>query len=144
MWYILSRWSLLKFSFLIVVVRTIIILLLSLLNLLLLFSFSHCSPHSKKEQLLLHFSSQREMIHWFFPIQMHPISSVTCITYSEDNIASFHLQCRPMRGPDIFLYDITSQHTIYMVKIFLIERVGLREDHQRLFCQRLFWIMIKV
>ena len=48
MWYILSRWSLLKFLFLIVVVRTIIILLLSFLNLLLSFSFSHCSPQSKK------------------------------------------------------------------------------------------------
>ena len=37
---------------------------------------------------------------------------------SEDNIVSFHLQCRPMREPDIYLYDITFQYTIFMVKTF--------------------------
>ena len=45
---------------------------------------------------------------------------------------SFHLQCRPMRGPDINGYDITSQYTIYMVNTLLIELVSLREDQQRL------------
>ena len=52
---------------------------------------------------------------------------------SKNKIVSFHLQCRLMRGPDIYLHDITFQHTIYMVKIILIDRVGLREDQQRIF-----------
>ena len=47
---------------------------------------------------------------------------------SEDNIVSFRLQCRPMCGLNIYLYNITSQYTVYMVKILLIELVGLRED----------------
>ena len=37
-----------------------------------------------------------------------------------------------MRGPDIYLYDITSQHTLFMEKILLTKCVGLREDRLRL------------
>ena len=52
---------------------------------------------------------------------------------SEDNIVSFHLQIKLLCGSDIYLYNITSQHTMYMVKTLLTERVGLREIRQRLF-----------
>ena len=52
---------------------------------------------------------------------------------SEDNNVPFHLHCRPMCGPDICLYDITSHHKTYMVKKLLHERVGLCEDQLRLF-----------
>ena len=38
-----------------------------------------------------------------------------------------------MCGVDTYLYDITSHHTIYMVKTLLTERGGLRKDQQRLF-----------
>ena len=31
---------------------------------------------------------------------------------SEDNNVPFHLQCRPMSGSDIYLYDINPQYTI--------------------------------
>ena len=37
-----------------------------------------------------------------------------------------------MRGPDIYLYDIISQHTIYMVQTLFTERAGLCEDQLRL------------
>ena len=52
---------------------------------------------------------------------------------SEDNIVSFHLQIKLLCGSDIYLYNITSQHTMCMVKTLLTERVGLREIQQRLF-----------
>ena len=38
-----------------------------------------------------------------------------------------------MRRLDIYLYDITYQHTIYMVKIFLPEIVDLCVNQQHLF-----------
>ena len=44
----------------------------------------------------------------------------------------FNLQCRSMRGPDIYLYDIISQHKIYMVQTLFTERAGLGEDQLRL------------
>ena len=43
---------------------------------------------------------------------------------SEDNIVSFHLQIKLLCGSDIYLYNITSQHTMCMVKTLLTERVG--------------------
>ena len=51
---------------------------------------------------------------------------------SEDNNVPFHLQCRPMSGSDIYLYDINPQYTICMVKNLLTDRLGLREDQLRL------------
>ena len=51
---------------------------------------------------------------------------------SEDNNVPFHLQCRPMSGLDIYLYDINPQYTICMVKNLLTDRLVLREVQLRL------------
>ena len=51
---------------------------------------------------------------------------------SEDNNVPFHLQCRPMSGSDIYLYDINPQYTICMVKNLLTDRLVLREVQLRL------------
>ena len=51
---------------------------------------------------------------------------------SEENNVPFHLQCRPMSGSDIYLYDINPQYTICMVKNLLTDRLVLREVQLRL------------
>ena len=62
---------------------------------------------------------------------------------SEDNMVSFYLKCRPLRGPDIYLYIITSQHTIYMVNI-LSSGLVYALIGKIYFCDGLFWKMAEV
>ena len=45
---------------------------------------------------------------------------------------SFHLYFKQMPGPDIYLCNITTNLTIYMVKILLLRKLDLLEDQQRL------------
>ena len=52
---------------------------------------------------------------------------------SKDNIESFYLQIIPLCESPIYLYDINSQHIIYMVKTVVTELVCLRKEQQRLF-----------
>ena len=52
--------------------------------------------------------------------------------YSEENNVPFCLQCRSTSGTDIFLHNINLQHTIFMVKNLLTDRLVLREVQLRL------------
>ena len=48
-----------------------------------------------------------------------------------DNL-SFHLCLKQLAGPDIYLYNVTTNLTIYMAKILLTRKLDLPEDQQRL------------
>ena len=63
---------------------------------------------------------------------------------SEDNNVPFHLHCRPMCGPDICLYDITSHHKTYMVKNFLTSVLVCAKISYVYFCEEVFWKITKV
>ena len=45
---------------------------------------------------------------------------------------SFHLCCKQMAGSDIYIYNVKSNFTVYMVKALLNRRLDLPEDRQRL------------
>ena len=45
---------------------------------------------------------------------------------------SFHLYFKQMPGPDIYLCNITTNLTIYMVKTLLFRKLDLLEDQQRI------------
>ena len=45
---------------------------------------------------------------------------------------SFHLCCKQMAGSDIYIYNVKSNFTVYMVKALLNRRLDLPEDQQRL------------
>ena len=45
---------------------------------------------------------------------------------------SFHLCCKQMAGSDIYIYNVKSNFTVYMVKALLNRRLDIPEDQQRL------------
>ena len=51
--------------------------------------------------------------------------------YIESNV-SFELQINQMVGNTIYLNNITSAHTVYMVKTLLVDYIGVPEEQQRL------------
>ena len=61
-----------------------------------------------------------------------------------DNNVPFQLQCRPMREPDIYVYDITLHHTIYMVRHFLLSVLVYVKISYIYFYEEVFWKITKV
>ena len=51
---------------------------------------------------------------------------------SEENNLPFYLQCTSMSGTNIFLHNINPQHTIFMIKNLLTDRLVLRNVLLRL------------
>ena len=49
----------------------------------------------------------------------------------ESNI-SFELRINQMVGNTIYLNNITSAHTVYMIKTLVVDYVGVPEEQQRL------------
>ena len=68
---------------------------------------------------------------------------ITMNVNSEDNIILFQLQIRRLCRADIYLYIITSQHTIYMVNI-LSSGLVYALIGKIFFCHGLFWKMAEV